>query len=563
MKRHLASWVLTCGLFGSVCAQSTDQPVDVEKEARLQKPITAHLKLVSLPAALKELSKESGVPLESANSMAKLKVTVLVKEVSAGLTLARLADLFHAEWKASGDGYRISVPNEWTSREASYVTLEDKERRKDAEATIRGLMDGASIPYASIADEIQSGRAKGEHLQNLKRSQSAGQYLLGSMFNRLSSAEWKEFWQGRTMRMADFLPDAPPKSNGDPKARQQGVRTGIIMRDDPPPGQKPTETKPAGTKVRVSATFDPITGRLRTNEDAGASVVRMDALITKPFPDGDLAKTPFGREVLAWMRIEDDNEALKASLSGVPPAGEYFRDQSSMADLLAWLHDKTGVPVVADAFRTPMRSMSAAPNIATWLRNLVSSNGAFVRTTNGFVMVRHGAFWRLREWEIPEERFAAIEKSKTPTLDAYADFAGSLSLTQAAPFRFNAVLTRFDPTPLRNAMTPLRFYSTLSAAERKAAISGSRLPFARLSGASREQFLMALDDQMGTTVGNGVDDLQGPDAASALGFLLSASTAERDSTGASINGRSSVGAAFRMLFGVSRTDGVQFMLPVG
>lgn len=489
-------------------------------DERLAKPVTVKVKMGSLTEALKTLGAAGGVTLEPASSISGFKATILVKDQPLNVVMARLADVFHGEWIASGSGFRFAVPNEWLSRIASYRDIEDRERRRAAEAQIQTLVAGASHPFGQD-----------------KAATDAEAYVIGTMFRSMSGAQLQSFWNGQTFRYSMPLP------NNAPLAEQSGG-------DQP---QRGRNRSPRMRQVNVSAIYDPVTGQLDFGEAGrGRKLTRNGPLINHPTPTGPLADTPFGKEVLAWPKFDPSDEALAKSTGGNFPGGSYFEKSASIADQLAWIHEQTGIPIVADAFRIRANPKVTGGNAGALLRSIGTLNGASLRTENGFVMLRHGGFWRLRTFEVPEETYAKLESKTTPALDDYADFAARLTPIQRVPFQIPiTALLKVDPEPLRVGMPALRFYGSLGAGQRRRALTGSAIAASEFPASSQALFWEALQDPYsGQSMGRGATG-----DPNRFGFLLSKGVVETH-PGAAAPG-------YRFLFGTSERDGVVYNLALG
>jgi hypothetical protein len=108
------------------------------------------------------------------------------------------------------------------------------------------------------------------------------------------------------------------------------------------------------------------------------------------------------------------------------------------------------------------------------------------------MLVRHGGFWRRRQIEPDEKLLAALEAKDKPGLGEYATFAVALTPQQAtAFFTLPLLATRFDQTPLRDAMPALRFYGSLTDQQKKSALAHP-LPVSSLTALQRGLFWEAL-----------------------------------------------------------------------
>jgi hypothetical protein len=518
----------------------------------MAKPVTLHLKMVTVREALKQLSKAGGLELGPRDALGDLKVTVLVRDEPVGSVMVRIADLFHADWSPTGPGrYDLSVPNAWRNAMEAYVDRENEDKRKAAEAQVKMLVAGAAIPYLQVLATLRGDTSSltTEQKDTLQAVTSPEQYLLGSTFARMGQGDMTEFWNGRVVRASDTLP-AGTQPNLPPNLPGPAIRRG---------GQ------PAMSRVvRAVAFYDPLTGKLETGNPGRGGLLRESnaKLIDHPYPTGPLAELAFGKAVLAWNRIEADSPRLQATVQAEMLRGTYYGGALPMADALAWLHDQTGVPIVADAFRVPVKLPRRGGTVANWLAGFQQENSAFVRTEGGFVEVRHGGFWRLRPMDAPEDSYASLESTTNPSLDQYATFAASLTGPQMLPFRIKgAAITKVDPAPLVDGMAALRFYASLSGDARRAALAGTPLNYVQLSASSQDLFIDALDNPVGgAPVGAGVPDRTSTNLLNQLGFLIT--------PGAVIPTPPVPGAppgpssGFQMLFGTSPNAGVQYLIPL-
>jgi len=92
--------------------------------------VSTHLKAITLQAALKEVSRLTGVPLSASEDTADLKVTLLVKDLSLDTLRERLAEALHLTW----------MPQEATKEKpVSYLIYRStKNREEEAELMERG-----------------------------------------------------------------------------------------------------------------------------------------------------------------------------------------------------------------------------------------------------------------------------------------------------------------------------------------------------------------------------------------------------------------------------------------
>jgi hypothetical protein len=505
-------------------ALASAQAPDLAKDERLAKPVTVHVKMVPLPEAMTALTKASGVTVESATSLKDLKVTILVKDQPAHLVLAKVASTLDLEWEADGATYRIKSNADVAASERRYADQEERLRRKETEERLTKLSAVAAVPYATAKER--------------DAQLTPERYLLGQLLRGLGGAQLNAFWAGQTIRTSAPLQEETAEADTNAQRRRgRGDRPRVRL-------------------VRVAAQYDPVAGRLVTSYEpsvtAGAA-----RLIDRPYPEGELAATPFGKRVGEWERRDDRSESLKKTFAPANPASAgWFGNRLSAADALEAFHLASGVPVVADAFRVPVAPDRSGGTALTWLDRFRQMNRAFVRTEDGFAMVRHGGFWRLRRLETPERIVRPLEAAKAVALEDYATFAASLNPTQALTYGLSgAVLLRVDPEPLRNGMPALRFYASLGSLQRQARMNRA-IPFGTLGAQQRTLFLEALDGTLegGVPVGRG-NGIDVANEANQLAFLMTLRTVEGGEPRAARTGTS-------LLFGTGANDGVGYALPV-
>lgn len=517
------------------------QAPDLAKDERLAKAVTVQVKLATLPEAMAALGKASGVTMDVPVSLKDLKVTILVKERPAYLVMAKVASTLDLEWEADGATYRIKANSDVANAMRKYLDQEDRLRRQDTEASIKKMAAVAAVPFVQAKEK--DARLTPER------------YLLGQAFRNLNANGWNAFWAGRTVRNSAPL-------------REEAV-TAPVQTNPPPPEQGPSdqEQQRGGGRrrgggdqprrnvriVRVSAQYDPIQNRLevsfeQTRESGGLGIWTA--------PQGELATSEYGKRILAWPTRDDKAEILTKAFTPVAAVSDGWQGKRlSAADALAALHQASGVPIVADAFRLTMAEPRATTP-AAWLTAFGQGNAAFVRTEDGFAMVRHGGYWRLRELDVPERIARPLEAAKTPALEDYAKFAAALTDAQALIYRRPGMaLLRVSPEPLRKGTPALRFYASLGNLQAKAR-QNQAIPFASMGAQQRTLFLEALDGTFegGAVVGRG-NDLDVDREANALAFLMTLQELPDPATGGSM----SLGT--RLLFGVTANDGVAYAIP--
>lgn len=544
MRWHLATLAFSLLPATLVLAQTAtpDAPaapaaVDLSKDPQLAKPVTVHLAMASLPAALKEMSKAAGTKIEAASNMSGRKVTLLVKDVPLSTVMARMAEVFHGDWKKYDTGYSLLTPAEYVHAEDDFRDDEAKERRKPVEDSINELAKTTRVSYDQIKADLAGGKASAEE----KRVATPEVYLLGRMLGGMNSTQKQAFWNGEPMRTTDTL------VVNNAGANDQAPRPGVMM------GRRGRMIPATGGVVRQPVVafviYNPFLARVSSSDPQMSAIT---PAAETPFPTDALGEKPFAKEAYSWIYAAEPDTFWNKPISTVSKS-TWYEGRHALSDYLVALHDSTGIPVVADAFRVPIDVANAGSTLGTMVAGL-AQQGTYMRFDHGFLMAKTPHFWRYRKSEVPEEKFAPIEKAGTG-VDDFATFAAGLTPEQLTRFRgVGLTLMRVDPRPLVQGLPALRFYATLSEGQKSAARAGSPVLFSQLGGTSRETFLVALNDFSGQRLGSGMFNLNSPTVDRNLGFTFQAQPSDMPGSTTRIN--------VNMLFGTSQSQGVQYRIPL-
>lgn len=191
--------------------------------------------------------------------------------------------------------------------------------------------------------------------------------------------------------------------------------------------------------------------------------------------------TPFVKAIVGWPSLP--KEALPEWVKPIPApvikAAPMRESQFSLADLLLAWHEASGLPVVADAFRIPMKNPVLSPGTALEsIQALASANTITLKVSDGVARLRHPGFWRLRLQEIPEHTWNIIERS-TPTIDTLASFASALKPAQAASFRSaESPISKVNTRALEDAYPALVLWTALPLPAKRSILAGSPVALA-------------------------------------------------------------------------------------
>ena len=550
-------------VFGE-CAWS--QASDVSKDARLQKPISIKLKIVQIGDAISKLSKISGVPLDRSPAIKDLKVTVLVHEVPAGLVLDKIAKTLGCEWKADGQLFRLVMnPDEQTAR-TRYSEAEEDAAQKEIAAELDTISRVSNMdPAAAQKELLDLESAKNgskppdpDRIDLLKHAMNRQDIMLGRFLSDLSNDKLSAFWRGDVVGVPPNLAE---------QKFQEPTATGLA---GPAPVTRGLTAPGASmSSMPLFVQYDPLLYRVQALQGFGIRYIakRLGKIITSPLPAGALANMTFGKEVLSWdMPVPTDGDLTKLTIQPSKSPSQYSNHLYSIADFLEKAFDQSQVPIIADAFRVPALSKDFDRGVGeytSWLSNLKKDNSLTTRFEDGFVLVRHGGFWRLRKFETPEEQIAVLEAkvSKTgPTLEDYGAFVSKLSPEQAKPFCIrNGSLVKFDTTPIERGLPALKFFAELDRGSIEKATQDG-IAFAQMSAALRESFTDAAIQGVffgasPSSFNLGLVNFAATGDGRGLGFLMRTGDVTRPD--------GAIGPAQDLVFGSSLTEATIYKLPVG
>ena len=217
-----------------------------------------------------------------------------------------------------------------------------------------------------------------------------------------------------------------------------------------------------------------------------------------------------------WNQWSESSESLRAWLQRLkplpnrtprPPDWQPFQEQRYMRnfvmptqrlELLAWQY---GLPIVADAYRLGLEVLIDTSTPLAAIQSL--QNTHWMRREGDYLLVRRKRYWEWRAVEPPEapirELEAKFQKEGTLTIDDYARFVAALDekpyqwlLESSFSYGLYTLAVRFPTEPLGN-LPLLRFWATLTPAQRQAVLAGEFLPLRTLTLPQRKAFEHALE----------------------------------------------------------------------
>jgi len=157
-----------------------------------------------------------------------------------------------------------------------------------------------------------------------------------------------------------------------------------------------------------------------------------------------------------------------------------------------------------------------------WLRHSDLCLHGHLRLEGDWALFRHWGYWQLRRTEFPEKLVRALEQKANEeglSLEDYATLVAHLPPMHRS-LRHEYAL-RIDMTPLESAVPALRFWVSLSDAQKRTALQGQPLAYPQLTPAQqrlfRDALLAKLYDEPNRLL---FDALHSPEQQVALSFAV-------------------------------------------
>ena len=422
------------------------QTDDLASDARLRAPLTVAERYLPLPEFARRLQAATKAPVRVSPEMAARKLVLFVDGRPAAETMRMAANALGGRWVRLGLEWRLRVDPRFDRDEESASAAFQAARRSAVLAWADGFAKApgpsGEIPAVAKASGLIAKIGPAAATDTLL----TGRSLLATMSGRDGSV---------SMPLADAFDVAA---------------TDAIL----------------GLRLSEDGRF--VTIRLTPLGDFVGGGVTTGASVGVPHPP----PTDEERHAAAWG-IDADPAASATSLATKALDKEpYPSGLSSLSDVLDRLHARSGRPIVAEAFRTPLRlygeipggtvreALSALAKDVSWTRYPFAW-----RSQDGWILARPARPWSLRPGEIPESALRPLE-GRDPTLDQYADLAASLTEPQVAATARDRPLARFSTAPFRDIRT-LALFGTLDAAARATA-RGKGILYADMPPAARARW---------------------------------------------------------------------------
>jgi hypothetical protein len=492
----------------------TARPQD---DARLSKQISLREEIISLEDLTAKLSKETGIRLSARRRVADRKVTIVFQDRPASEAMQRVTDCMFVAWYKVRDGYELDLTSEASAAETSTQASEREAARgglRDAVREIRRLWSLSPDARKSEVGKLELSYAN---------ARKAGESLDSPRMQLLNS-------QISALHMGGFIEVTGPALTA-AQLDNRGVPLGTVWFAsadvNDPVGQMQMEGFPTGKRsggyadaigiVTYKEQNHELATRLLATPVNGAGTIQTSVGGWSIPTSNSTKPSELERLMESWQRPLSPEMSAKQlqEPKGEAPPSEFCSNMYGRAQHLADLADRSGVPVVADAFRRSFSQPMRLPGktVGEWAKAYDKASKArwkgrpdVVREEKGWLLFREDHWWWSLSSEIPESDLAPLEakagKSRAPlVLDDYAKFVSRLTPQQISPLERPAdVLLRFPIGSLGTASHSMRLFAFCGPDDRGGALSRQGLD---LSTASAQAQAVAYEALMRICVDSG------------------------------------------------------------
>ncbi len=493
----VAALILSVALFKDIGIQLTSDP-------KLSKTLSLSLVMRPLKEAMVALQNGAQEPISLAPELAEHKVNLIFRDRKLSDVMAAIAECLWLDWsRTKGGGYRLSASAELKSQIAKQLSFEKNEAIQIFRSRVARLSD-----YDLHTSDFNPQLGKALHTLAIHGDALfQGRKEAEDIVDDLSIPYW--------VPISDCLNanlDAAVNAifeDGQLRASTDG-REGSLHLDPTifaPWAKVNGKTQPfAACSTRLI--WDQFTKQILCNlvwesSDPGLGFARPSFPLSLEPPRG--AKLgPMAERLLSWSQAKDPTLLSKSLVTdglslGISP---YRSGMSSLGDQLRYLAAAADISVVSDAYRVAVSYQQPynAPTVGDYLNQMTRervNNIALVkpggyRSDNGWLMLRHAAFWHLDESEIPEAVLDSLEmplrKKKGLAIDDYAHLAIQLTSGQRYAFGSDRIgLFEFSRRPFRDDLDLLRLWSEISPDQQQDA-NGPGLDVSSLSADARSHY---------------------------------------------------------------------------
>ena len=489
-------FALAIGPIVSLCV-AQENSAGLQADSRLQVKISMRLKIVSLSAFAQQLQSQTKAPCSVANPIADRKITAIFHDRPACEVMVAVENAMFMQWVRVGDGYRLTLPAVVNHEEQAQVAAEAEEIRARLIDQLKDEASPPETPQEEIDMRRKEIRAQIKALSTDPRPEARTK--LADLYSEESG-----FYEPYVAGMAKaLLPDLAGNIDRLLEGKTLFASTlsmPFVTALAPAFQEHVNASDPDAASVMEMIRYDPdlhsIERKILTVKRSPPGLVFTTTMCPAYAPPAEVKSSKLIARLARWSGSVDEVCAGKG-LSGNPPAetkpGYVATDRGpglTLADHLELISDQSDTPVIADAFRVfcsdpHFGKSKTIKDYMAWLKGSVHSAGSplppvvgYWTTKNGWLLVRHQAYWRRLAYEIPEsvlQPMEAVAQGRNfPSTDEYAAFAGALTFEQSQMLRpFSAecsdIAVRFRILPVVDGLPSLKLWASLTEEQRAAA----------------------------------------------------------------------------------------------
>ncbi|MCX7992163.1 MAG: hypothetical protein N2651_00705 [Fimbriimonadales bacterium] len=519
--RFLAFALLWVGAVGTVFPQ--EMP-DLGADARLQASLSFTEPLIPLRELVQKIRERTDAPLAVAPEIADDKVCVLVSEKPAYEILNRLAELLRYQWQWGTDGktYVLRIPAVERQRErALYQLAQSTEQQRQREALRRIIALARQYSLQQLKQLLDSPDFRDKSDRETSRAvvelSNAGAYCVARTLGLLPDAIRERLWTAQSLIFSSEL-DEEAGLPLQPDLERTLLR---LLRENDQIDRENARLK------RVEIRYLPCSQSIDLSYIAVSSqaIQQRGGFGLSLFSWGPTESTEVESHALCkvcreWQTNRDEllrlPEVKRAENTPALQIPEPLRD-SVFSNLITWARSRR-LNLYADVYR--IRSAQRPRRFRERIEQAAQQNEApvppfewsapvfWLRLDGDTLLARHKDYYWLRPSEIPERLLhpleAKIERREPITLDEWANFAAALTPKQLERAAGALSLNHLSGTQIVHAtsvpmgmglhtLPALRFWASLTPAQRAAALRGDPLPLERLTTTQRQRFAEAFN----------------------------------------------------------------------
>ncbi len=470
------------------------------------------------------VQQKTKVPVYVVPAIRERKATILVEDRPVKEIMDRISEALFVEWERTKGGYTMRVPAKIQAEEAAMASLEPMAAQdtlrwklnqmaqlgRKSKDSLKLELDDLNAQYKEIAKDTTPGAAE-------RRAD------LSDRIGLLNNA----YYSGYSRGMSIFTAQIPP-------AAQAGVLDGrtVYGSAQPRPGflilpgeaiDAMKENSPMlsrDQKVLYSVHYLPATQEVNfsygTVQENGAS----GGSLTIQGREGAryrfaMSQAALGKRLKEWAVTEPAAMETPLKPKKEVPEGRHQTTYKTLSDVLVELHERTGLPIVADGYRPALVSkrLPDGATVQKWNQSLGQwSDGRYrgyrplVRTGSGWLMMRHPQYWQRIINEVPEGPIRRLEAACVQpgkaTLDDFARFASAVAPAQDPYVGADQLVMEAPSAAIEGKLNILRLWAVLPPVLRQNATSNSGLELAPLQPNQQRLAIACLNERAGSVFGS-------------------------------------------------------------